>query len=262
MGRDAHAATFLLFRSVSKRPPMPPRLLLVLFFLLVNLMLFAQPRKGLDLPATGGSLPPDSGYAYVEATRLVALLGLPDLRQSRDPFHLRLWLSSQAVDLWVDSAGRHHGSVCSYALRDTKQPLYQNGYFAARKAVAHTTALPAKLARQLLDSVYALRIFDPATGRPVPAWAAGLDGLSYPVETATAADYHLRSYWSPLSVYASPEERAVAAFLKAAGDLLPLQADLGRLRVPAGYRLRSQGGISGVILPTDWSPKIRIQDWF
>jgi hypothetical protein len=220
------------------------RHLLLIFLLIWNISL-SQTNKIIEIPTywdTKNSN--DTSLWYISTTELRRQIHLPDLLQSIDTFHFRLWTGMQAVDIWTTDRLLYYGMITNYAQQyDPK--LLRKGIYKIGKIYSNQITLDSSKARQLFNIVDRLSIVAIPSDDKIKDWRQGLDGIEFLIEISTPNQYDFKTYWTP-GVFADtlPEAKQIQALVNYLYKDFKIYKYYQKLRPPGGSYLRN--GIPGI----------------
>jgi hypothetical protein len=160
----------------------------------------------------------DSTFWYKTYREIARKLSLPLLDISLKAEYVRIWTSSQAIDIWQDETGTFSGILTTWT--DEYPPYNEeptNRTFVSKKQINHDTA--AFLA-ELINST---RILTIPTDDSIAGWHQGFDGIIYLIEYSTKSSYSFKSYWTPKSQTSLKEAFLVQSFVDKAFTLAGAQ---------------------------------------
>jgi len=135
-------------------------------------------------------------------------MGLVDLTASQKVFYWRFWTETEAVEIWTDDQNTFQGKLSVFTTRsivgtnEKKDPLQGKFYFTSNP-------ISSEKAGRIHTLIQTLGVLSIPTEDSISDWQAGLDGITYIVETSTPTTYSFKTYWTPEVYKESVREAAV-----------------------------------------------------
>ncbi len=214
----------------------------------------SQSAKTISIPTTTNSKNElDTTQWYTSTLALAKQIGLNDLQNSIDSFHLRFWTSSQAIDVWTTDFSYYSAIITNYAQRyDDK--LLRKAVYKIGKVYSNQISLDSIKAKRLFNMIRHLSIAELPSDHEVKGWGTGFDGEEYLIEVSTTNRYQFKTYWTPrIFTDSLKEAEQIQKFIDFLYHDLKIQ-DYYKLGLPRGtYRRDGIPGIE-IRMRNEWIP--------
>ncbi|MBI1183877.1 hypothetical protein GC194_06375 [bacterium] len=146
------------------------------------------------------------------------------MRVSPNPYYLRVWLSREVLEIWIDSLNTPHGRLFYWVKENTADynthaPIYYENI---------------ELNTNELDNILGLTkstgILKIPSEDSIANWALGTDGYSIDIEFASATSYSFKTYWAPDIQDCFPESILVNQYIAQLYSKLRLKERLSEFK--------------------------------
>lgn len=214
----------------------------------------SQAAKTISIPTTTNSRnESDTSLWYTSIRALAKQIGLNDLQNSIDSFHLRFWTSSQAIDVWTTDFSYYSAIITNFAQRyDDK--LLRKAVYKIGKVYSNQVSLDSIKAKRLFNMIRHLSIAELPSDHEVKGWGTGFDGEEYLIEVSTTNRYQFKTYWTPrIFTDSLKEAEQIQKFIDFLNHDVMIK-DYDKLSLPKGtYRRNGIPGIQ-IRMRNEWIP--------
>ena len=160
----------------------------------------------------------ETGYWNLRKEFLTAEMKLGPLEGSAFPFHYRLWMDGQIIDVIMDSNDVYSGMLIQYI-----QDLHGTEESFTAKVYSESIPINESISKQLYDLINGS--ITAALARQEPLHGSVIDDIEiiYVMELSTNGAYFIKDYWDPLTyAYKGNDARLLLSFTDSVSNILDL----------------------------------------